>query len=67
LIKAVTRRGKVWRSEAGLGRALHGRHGRAWMGVDGPRHGRHGVARHDKAGKGRARQAINNAARLGPL
>ena len=32
MIKAVTRRGKVWRSEAGLGRA---RHGLAWMGEAG--------------------------------
>ena len=46
MIKAVTRRGKVWCSEAGLGRALHGRPGEA-----GPGTARLGTARRVMAGK----------------
>ena len=56
MIKAVTRRGKVWRSEAGLGRALHGRHGRA----------RHGTARRGSARHGRQKITRQDWGRFNP-
>ena len=54
MIKAVTRRGKVWCSEAGLGRARHGSARRGLAGTVGPGVAWQGTARLGAARRGMA-------------